>query len=135
MTSVHLRQDGEREVLVSQRAALDACGWLSDMAGRLRAFDLVVTPARSSRETIERVESGGLAGAVLVGDPVEIDGLSLLRVVRSIDAELPCWLVAAYAGRHTIQTALALRATGVLAQPVDVSALSMALLSVLARAL
>ncbi len=78
-------------------------------------------------EAVQRVEGGGLSGAVLVTDDRSIDGLSLLRIIRSIDLELPCWLVADDADRRTLQEAFALRVTSVLTHRIGAGALTSAL--------
>ncbi len=53
--------------------------------------------------------------------------LSLLRVIRSIDDELPCWLVTPDPCRRTLQAASSLRVTGVMGYPIEVQELTLAL--------
>lgn len=60
-----------------------------------------------------------MAAAVLVADERDIDGLSLLRIIRGIDEVLPCWLVTEMATRQTLQMALSLRAMSVFVSPFD----------------
>ena len=80
--------------------------------------------AHSGPDTIRRVEEGGLTAAILVEDQRQIDGLSLLRIIRSFDLTLPCWLVTENATRRTLEVALALRAISVLTHPVDLTELT-----------
>lgn len=91
--------------------------WYDDLDDVFRPVGLELCRAHSGRDAIERVERGGLAGAVLVSDEHEITGLSLLRIIRSIDAVLPCWLVTDAASRQTMETALALRVSSVITRP------------------
>ena len=96
-----------------------------------RSSGLVACRVHTGPDTIRRVERGGLAAAVVCGDRGQIDGLSLLRIIRSIDEELPCWLVIRDATRQTLEAALALRVTSVLTHPVEVGELILALRRVL----
>ena len=82
--------------------------------------------AHTGPDTILRVEQGGLGAAVICADHARIDGLSVLRIIRSIDMELPCWLVTKDTTRQTLQTALSLRVTSVVTHPDRVSALTLA---------
>jgi len=93
--------------------------WLLDVDAELRPSGFDVCWARSGTETIQRVEAGGLTAAVLVADRVRLDGLSLLRIIRSITAELPCWLVTLAPTRATLQAALELRVASVIEPPLD----------------
>ena len=132
MMLANRRSENQREVLVScRRRAREPAGWLSAVADGLRPAGVVLTHADCGQATVDRVALGGLVGVVLAGGSPEIAPLSLLRVVRSIDADLPCWLVTGDMRRHTLQTALALRATGVFAKPVDVSGLTLVMLKIL----
>lgn len=101
--------------------------WLGDMDAVLSPSGLVVCPARSAPETIRRVEEGGLSAAVVMEDQRAIDGLSLLRIIRSIDRLLPCWLLTEDVRRTTLEAALALHVTSVLTSSIGPSELAAAL--------
>lgn len=101
--------------------------WLCDMDARLGRSGLVVCPAHSGQETIRRVEEGGLSAAVLFEDQRVIDGLSLVRIIRSIDQMLPCWLLTCDTRRTTLETALALHVTSVLTSSIGPGELAAAL--------
>ena len=88
--------------------------WLGNIDAAFEPTGLVVCPAHSGPETIRRIEEGGLSAAVVVEDQRSIDGLSLLRIIRSIDRVLPCWLLTEDTRRTTLETALALHVTSVL---------------------
>jgi len=75
-------------------------------------------------DAIRRVERGGLAAAVLFTEGTALEGFSLLRIIRSISADLPCWLVATDPTPHTLQAALALRVHSVMRHPVEAGVLS-----------
>ena len=47
------------------------------------------------------------------------DGLTVLRLIRTIDAGLPCVLVSRQTGRRLLQDALSLAAFSVVRSPVD----------------
>ena len=116
-----------RNVLLALGRQVGKPGWCNDIDVAFRPCGFVVCWAHSCVETVERVEQGGLAAAVLVGDDRQIDGLSLLRIIRSIDAVLPCWLVTRDTTRHTLQEAFALKATGVITHPVGADELGLTL--------
>jgi len=107
--------------LIPKRRILFAFGeqvvgprWMGDIDAAFGPTGLVVCPAHSGPETIRRIEEGGLSAAVIVEDQRSIDGLSLLRIIRSIDRVLPCWLLTGDTRRNTLETALALQVTSIL---------------------
>lgn len=120
------------EVLLAHRRFGDEIRWCDELESTLRRARLSFFRAHSGREVVRRVERGGLAAAVLVGDEREIDGLSILRIVRSIDAALPCWLVMRRMSRHTLQTAFSLRVSSVIHYASGADDLSVALRGILA---
>ncbi len=93
--------------------------WVEGLGARLEPRGVVVQRASSGREAIRMVEDGGISLAILDAELPRMDGLSVLRIIRSIDARLPCLLVAEKPTRHFFQEALALEAYSVLAEPVD----------------
>lgn len=116
-----------RTVLLSHALPCEGPRWLRDVGDELRPSGFVFCRAHSGPDTIRRIEQGRLAAAILVEDRLQIDGLSLLRIIRSIDMKLPCWLVTEHATRRTLETALSLSVTGVMTQPIDVATLVQAL--------
>lgn len=88
--------------------------WLGGIDAAFEPNGLIVCPTHSGPETIRRIEEGGLSAAVVVEDQRTIDGLSLLRIIRSIDRVLPCWLLTEDTRRTTLETALALQVTSIL---------------------
>jgi CheY-like chemotaxis protein len=107
--------------LIPKRRILFAFGehvvgprWMGDIDAAFEPTGLVICPAHSGPETIRRIEEGGLSAAVVLEDQRSIDGLSLLRIIRSIDRVLPCWLLTGDTRRATLETALALHVTSVL---------------------
>ncbi len=121
----------DRDVLISHRLQGGEIRWLNDVDTGLRPTGLRVCRVHTRAETICRVEHGGLAGAVVIADGRQIEGLSLLRTIRSIDRDLPCWLVTDDARRATLEAALALRVMSVFTHPVRVEDLTLALTKLL----
>ena len=126
-----LAKTSRREVLLACGLPKSAHRWLCDVDGALEPSGLVVCRAFTRADAVRRVERGGLAAALLIGDRRRIDGLSLLRIIRSIDWKLPCWLVTDDTTRPALEAALSLSATGVMSQPVEVDELVMTLRKVL----
>lgn len=89
--------------------------------------------AHTGPDTIRRIEQGGLGAAVVCADDAPIDALPVLRIIRSIDLELPCWLVTKDTTRQTFQTALSLSVTSVITHPDRVGELARALQRVLEK--
>lgn len=106
-------------MLVSQRLRGDQLRWVEEMGSRLSPSGFCVDRAGSMPETVARIERGGVAAAVLVDDAQSIDALTLLRIIRSVDQSIPCWLVAEQLSRALLQTAWTLNAASVLKYPVD----------------
>lgn len=121
------------DVLVSFWRASAEPDWLRAVGEALSSSGLCVARAQFGEETIRRVESGGLAAAVVVADQVRSDGISLLRIIRSIDVDLPCWLVLPRTTRQVLEAALALHVTSVMTHPVEVNELALGLTRVLGR--
>lgn len=120
------------------REILFACGRSGDTGALLRGTGVLLGAdgyaccrAHDCPEAVRRVERGGLAGAVVCADASSIPGLSVVRIIRSIDADLPCWLVMSRATRQSLEEALALRVAGVLTHPVSVVELVRAMRRVL----
>ena len=114
-------------VLLSHALPCEGPRWLREVGDELRPSGFVFCRAHSGPDTVRRVEQGRLAAAILVEDRLQIDGLSLLRIIRSIDMKLPCWLVTENATRRTLEIALSLSVAGVMTQPIDVTVLAQAL--------
>ncbi|HNQ24126.1 MAG TPA: hypothetical protein PKK06_13650 [Phycisphaerae bacterium] len=106
--------------------------WLGEVERGLAPLGLAWARACGRRETIGRVEQGGLAAALLIPGLPDLEGLSLLRTIREIDGRLPCWLVTPWVTRGALQAAFSLRAVGVLPDPVDPQALTLSMWKVLA---
>ncbi|MBI4717013.1 MAG: hypothetical protein HY763_04355 [Planctomycetes bacterium] len=119
-----------REVLFAYERPFDGPAWARQISERLQPTGLVVSHVDSLAATVRRVERGGLSAAVLMADRTPFEGLSSLRVIRSIDCRLPCWFVTRETTRRTLEAALELRTT-VLSFPVEVSELTLALRRVL----
>jgi len=126
MTARDLASRNARGVLFAHNPAGKDSGWFGDVVAVFDHTGLAVFQAHSGPDAIRCVERGGLAGAVLIGDRGAIDGLALLRIIRSIDAELPCWLVTNEPTRPTLEVALSLRATCVMNQPASGAELALA---------
>ena len=86
----------------------------------LRPCGLTLFRANTRAAALATVEKGGLAAAILIDDRPWIDGITLLRLIRSIDIVLPCWLVTAKATRRTLEAALNLSVCGVMETPANV---------------
>ena len=104
----------KRRILFAFGEQVVGSRWLGHIDAAFEPTGLIVCPARTGPETIRCVEEGGLSAAVVVEDQRAIDGLSLLRIIRSIDRVLPCWLLTEDTRRTTLETALALQVTSVL---------------------
>jgi len=120
-----------RELVLSVGSRFDRCTWSVALAAGLGSAGLAICRTYSRPETLGRVEQGGLAGAIVVSDREPQEGLSLLRGIRSISGDLPCWFVAREATRRTLESALTLQVSSVLIQPVNVSAFTWTLLRTL----
>lgn len=114
-------------VLIAFAERQAGVAWVQTVDDALRPEGFVIWKEHSTRGAIQRVESGEVKAAVLSNDPMGFDGLSVLRIIRSIDQALPCWLVTGESDRRTLETALSMRAISVLSHPVNGSELTIAL--------
>jgi len=101
--------------------------WLTEAGSALSPTGWRVHRTHTGADTIARVEEGGLSAAVLIADQCDIDGLSLVQIIRSIDSQLPCWLVTESPTRQTLQQALTLRVHSVISEPTEMDGLVIAL--------
>lgn len=111
-------------LLISRTAGAAQEGWVGGITSYLAERCIEVERVHTGREAISLVERGGIDAAILSDDLPRMDGLSVLRMIRSVDARLPCVMVAAEASPRTLQQALALRAYSVVTEPVDLAALT-----------
>lgn len=100
-----------------------APSWLHQADEAIQPLGYVLYKTRTGLETIRRIEEGGLAAAVVVEDQRAIEGLSLLRIIRSIDRDLPCWLLTHDTSRQTLESALALHVMSVFSREIEVAEL------------
>ncbi len=115
---VRLRPGWPTEVLISA----DRIGehrWADWLRGKLEPNGLAVHRAYSGDEALEVVRAGSLSLAVLGTQAPRSGGLALLRQIRSVDARLPCVLVAGGIDGRYLRKALELKAYSVLTTPVD----------------
>lgn len=116
-----------REVVVWQDMLGAESRWVDDLGRAIRDDGVVLSLTDSESDTIGRVEDGGLAGAIVVVNQGGMDGLAIMRAIRAIDVDLPCWLVARTVSRSILQTALRLRVASVFTFPVEVNNFCLAL--------
>lgn len=117
----------DRTLLLAHSRHAVGTGWLREAGTVLKPSGWLVHRTHTGAETIARVEEGGLSAAVLIADQTQIDGMSLLRIIRSIDVSLPCWLVAESPTRQMLEQALTLRVTSVISRPGEMNGLMTAL--------
>ncbi|MEK6676783.1 MAG: hypothetical protein AABZ47_14160 [Planctomycetota bacterium] len=122
---------GGREILVAAHREWTESYWLADLDSCLQPTGFSLRRCDLGADTVERVAGGGVAGAVVITEHRWADTLSMLRVIRSINLELPCWLIADEPTGPVLQTALALRVNGVMCPPVTPVSLSLTLTRVL----
>jgi CheY-like chemotaxis protein len=127
MMSVCQNREMGNEVLVAYQSLPVGPRWLGEMDQAFKPVGMTICRAHTTPAAIARVELGGLAAAVLIADLWEIDGLALLRIIRSIDGHLPCWLITDDPTRSTLEAALALRATCVMNHPPTAGELALVL--------
>jgi CheY-like chemotaxis protein len=108
---------GSTPILVAHAVSGDAPRWCDEFESGFRPAVVSICRVHTRLDAVQRVELGGLAAAILLADDHEIDGLSVLRTIRSIDAVLPCWLLMKNVTRHALQAALTLKATSVIEFP------------------
>ena len=112
-----------RRILLAFGEQGDAPAWVHAADEAFQPLGYLLFRTRTGPETIRRIEEGGLAAAVVVEDQGAIDGLSLLRIIRSIDRELPCWLLTHDMRRQTLESALALQVMSVFSREIEVAEL------------
>ena len=109
-----------RTVLLSHTQDGTGSSWVGGLDEAFRPCGLTLFRAHTRADALATVEKGGLAAAILIDDRPRVDGLTLLRLIRSIDMILPCWLVTAKATRRTLEAALDLSVCGVMETPTNV---------------
>lgn len=111
-------------LLISRVAGGPEADWVAGITSFLEARSVEVERAHTGRQAIDLVERGGIDAAILSAWTPRVDGLSLLRIIRSRDAGLPCVVVTTEVSKGTLQQALTLGAYSVVTEPVDLAALT-----------
>lgn len=122
-----LGNSSERRVMLATAGVSWDRRWLADVDAAFAPTGMVACRVQGGEEAVQCVKQGGLAAAVFWTERRWGDGLTLVRIVRSIDDELPCWLVGDDASRWALQEALSLRVTSVLARRIEVDQLTLML--------
>lgn len=112
-----------RRVLISHGDRSVEGDWICGITGYFAPRHVGVCRAYTGRQAIGFVERGGIDAAILSTKLPQMDGLSVLEIIRSIDTGLPCVVVTTDASKRTLQRALELQAYTVITQPVDLAAL------------
>ena len=112
------RADAPRTVLISTDRRPESV-WSDQLADLLEPRGVGIEWARTGSETISVVEAGRADLAVLSTELPRMDGLAVLRIIRSLDAQLPCVLVARQAPKRLLEQALGLDAYSVLTTPIN----------------
>jgi DNA-binding response OmpR family regulator len=110
-------------VLVSDAGPVQRDDWVRSLSVYLEPRSVQVERVFTGRDAIGLVERGGIDAAILSSELPAMDGLSVLRIIRSLDSRLPCVMIVGDASKRTLQQALELQAYSVLIRPVDVAAL------------
>lgn len=132
MTSNPTIQDiPRRRVLLAYEQSGAGARWLGGVEPWLAPVGIDVCRAHTPPDTIRRIERGGLSAAVLCTDGSGFDGLSLMRIIRSIDGRLPCWLVLPDTSRQMLEEALMLKVSSVFTLAVPAQQLTLAMRRVL----
>lgn len=116
----HNRTSGPRTLLITDRDR-DWCEHVGELAAP-QGFQPRI--AAGADAAIDLVERGGIDAAILGGRLERPDALTVLKVIRSINAGLPCVVVAQHMSRRVLEDALALAAFSVVQSPVDDQVLS-----------
>ena len=93
--------------------------WADALTEMFEPQGIAVRRTANGPETISVVEREQVAVAVLAVEQPRLDGLSVLRMIRGVNAALPCVLVSPQASRLVMEQALGLGAYSVLETPVD----------------
>lgn len=112
-----------RRLLLAPAETTAEATWGHEIETFLTPTGVVVYRARSCDDAVRRIEEGGLSAAVLMQHqpaPDGVDVFSLLRIIRSIDAVLPCWLVTRVMTRRSLERALDLRVQSMIQYPAGV---------------
>lgn len=115
------------EVLLALSEPAQDPSWMDPVAAEMPPINFRWCRMPTGPDVVKRVERGGLSAALLVTDHAVGEGLSLLRIIRSIDRHLPCWFITPIASRQILEAALALRVTSVMTYPVEVTELTLGL--------
>ncbi len=111
-------------LLISRAASAAEERWIGGITSFLTERCVKVDRVHTGREAVSLVERGGVDAAILSEDLPRMDGLGVLRMVRSVDSSLPCVMLATDVSPRTLQQALTLGAFSVVTEPVDLSTLT-----------
>lgn len=116
-----------REILISLRLIGTDGGWIDRVRDLGGPPGFAVCRTTCGADAVQRVELGGLAAAI-VADPRPADALTVVRMIRSVDRRLPCWLITERASRQALEAALSLEVVSVITHPGELNRLEGALM-------
>ena len=121
------------DVLLANPARGTLEPWEDDLSRLLAPEAVTLHRSGGRRETVERIEAGGLDLAVLCTESAGRAGMRTLEIIRSLTLELPCLLVTPDTSAAALCRALELRAYSVVHQPVDSEILARLLIRILQK--
>ena len=122
-------------VLISHTDRPGGTDWIGGLTTYFEHYSIGVRQVYTGPDTISLIEAGQVDAAVLSIDMPKLDGLGILRTIRSIDDRLPCVMVTADASSRTLRRALDLGAYSVVTRPVDLQAITRVMTGLFRRCL
>ncbi|MCH7812602.1 MAG: response regulator [Planctomycetes bacterium] len=124
MMDVRTGRSASSHVLISHTDRPGGTDWIRGLTTYFEPYSIRVRQVYTGPDTISLIEAGQVDAAVLSIDMPKLDGLGILRTIRSIDDRLPCVMVTADASSRTLRRALDLGAYSVVTCPVDLQAIT-----------
>ena len=121
------------QVLVADALAESSTHWAWELQSLLAKRRIGLARAGTGSEAMHAIRSGRVDLAVLALDRFGFEDLNLLRLIRSLQMETPCVLVADDANRAALQSALALKALSVFRPPIQPPMMAEFLIRILDR--
>ncbi|MCP4250507.1 MAG: response regulator [bacterium] len=135
MMDVQTGRSASPHVLIAHSDRLGGAEWIGGLTTYLEPHAIRVRRVYTGPDTISLIEAGQVDAAVLSIDMPRLDGLGILRTIRSIDDRLPCVMVTGDASSRTLRRALDLGAYSVVTRPVDLQAMTRVMAGLFRRCL
>jgi DNA-binding NtrC family response regulator len=113
----------QRKVSIKLLMVDDETGFVDTVAKRLKLRDIVATKTYSGTEAVQCMRGNSFDVALLDLKMANLDGFETLKIMKTLDPQMPVIMLSGHGSDEAVQEALALGAHTFLTKPYELEAL------------